>query len=304
MAVVPRPSGAPYVTDGGLETDLVFNRGFDLPGFAAFPLLADERGRTALADYYAGYAAVARRAGAGLVLAAPTWRSNPDWGERLGYDARGLDQVNRDAIAFLGELRDSLGDLDVVLSGVVGPRGDGYVAGERPDAGEAARYHGAQVESFAAAGADMVDAITMTTAEEAAGVALAAAKVGLPAALSFTVEIDGRLPDGTLLAEAVRRVDDAVAVAYFGVNCAHPQHIAPALDGGGWTARVAQVRPNASTKTHAELDEADELDAGDIDLLTSSMDLLRARLPGLSVVGGCCGTDARHVGALWGVADV
>jgi homocysteine S-methyltransferase len=302
MSAIPRPSGASYVTDGGLETDLIFNRGFDLAEFAAFPLLADERGRAVLVDYYAGYADVARRAAAGLVLAAPTWRSNPDWGERLGYDAHALDRVNRDAIVFLREVRDGLGDLDVVLSGVVGPRGDGYVAGERPDVEEAARYHRAQIDSFALGGAELVDAITMTTAEEGTGVALAAAAAGLPSAISFTVETDGRLPDGTWLGDAIRLVDEAAPVAYFGINCAHPQHILPALDGGDWTARVAQVRPNASTKTHAELDDADELDAGDIELLTSTMDRLRAQLPGLSVVGGCCGTDARHVGAMWGVA--
>lgn len=302
MDTIPALAGGPYVTDGGLETDLLFNRGFELPDFAAFPLLADARGRAALTDYYGTYAAVARHAGAGLVLAAPTWRANPDWAARLGYDDRALDRINQDAIAFLRSLEDDHADLAVVVSGVVGPRGDGYVAGERPDVQEAARYHRAQIASFAAAGADIVDAITMTTADEATGVALAAAAVGLPAAISFTVETDGRLPDGMPLGEAVDRVDAAAPVAYFGINCAHPRHMMPALGDGRWAARIAQVRPNASTKTHAELDASDELDAGDIGLLAASMDEVRRHLPAISVVGGCCGTDARHVAALWGVS--
>lgn len=297
----PLPGGAPHVTDGGLETDLLYNRGFTLDEFSAFPLLYDERGRAALSDYFAGYADIARRAGAGLVLAAPTWRANPAWAARVGYDLQATRRANRDAVAFMRQLGEGLGDLpSVVVSGVVGPRGDGYVAGERPQPDEAAAYHRDQIESFAEAGADLVEAMTMTTPQEAAGIVSAATAVGLPVGIMFTVESDGTLPDGSTLGEAIAVVDEAGEAAYFGVNCAHPTHLARGLTDEAWVSRIAELRPNASTMTHEELDAMTELDAGDIGLLVSSVDALRSKLPGLAVVGGCCGTDARHVAALWG----
>ena len=291
-----------YVSDGGLETDLIFNRGVVLPEFASFPLVEDSAGRELLRDYYDGYAAVARRAGAGLTLESPTWRANPDWGARVGYDAAALDRVNRAAIGFLHELRASYADLaDVRIIGAIGPRGDGYVAGDKTDPDEAADYHRAQVEAFASAGVDVVAAYTITGPEEGIGITRAARRAGVPVLVGFTVETDGRLPDGTALRDAVALVEETGSPDGFIVNCAHPTHIAPGLEDGAWLSRVVQVNPNASTLTHAELDAAEELDAGDLGLLTTSYDELRAKLPGLSVIGGCCGTDARHVAALWGV---
>jgi len=291
-----------YVSDGGLETDLIFNRGVDLPEFASFPLVEDEGGRSLLRTYYDGYAAVARKAGAGLALESPTWRANPDWGGKVGYDVAAIDRVNRAAIGFLGRLRESYTDIeDVRIIGVIGPRGDGYVAGEKADPDEAADYHRGQVEAFAGTGADLVAAYTMTGPEEGVGIARAARGAGIPVLIGFTVETDGRLPDGTPLREAVALVEAAEAPDGFIVNCAHPTHIALALENGGWLSRIVQVNPNASTLSHAELDAAEELDTGDLGLLTSSYDALRARLPGLAMVGGCCGTDARHVAALWGL---
>ncbi len=301
MSVAFPGPGHPYVTDGGLETDLIYNRGFDLDEFAAFPLLDDEGGRAGLRDYYADYAEIARRAGAGLILAAPTWRANPDWARRIGYDEAATDRVNREAMALLHGLRARWPDLrDVLISGVVGPRGDGYVAGERPRIGEAADYHRGQIASFAEAGADLVEALTMTTPQEAAGIVLAANAVGVPVAILFTVEVDGTLPDGSMLGEAIALVEETGVAAYFGVNCAHPTHLAPGLSEEDWAGRIVELRPNASTLTHAELDAMAELDAGDLGLLVSTLDAVRRRLPGLSVVGGCCGTDARHVAGLWG----
>ena len=300
---MPHPllARGPYVTDGGLETDLIFHHGFDLPEFASFPLVEDDAGREALHRYYAGYAEVARRLGRPLLLETPTWRANPDWAALLGYDAGALDRVNRAAVDLVASLRDQWPDLDVVLVGVLGPRGDGYVAGEAPEPDEAADYHAAQVASLAAAGAELVTAYTLTTPNEAIGIVRAARAADVPVCVSFTVETDGRLPDGTPLAEAVRTVDAHDAPDWFGVNCAHPVHVAPALDGGAWQERIALLRPNSSTLTHAELDVMEVLDEGDLPLLTATFDDLRPQLPSLGIVGGCCGTDARHVAALWGV---
>lgn len=293
----------PFVTDGGLETDLIFNRGVELPEFAAFPLLDDAAGRSLLQAYYAEYADVARRAGRGLFLETPTWRANPDWATRVGYDLTALDRVNRQAVAFVRELRDTWADLpDAVLVGNMGPRGDGYTAGEVPDPDEAAEYHAHQVRSFVEAGAELVSVLTLTSPQEAVGVVRAARDAGIPVAIGFTLETDGTLPDGTPLRGAIEAVDAAGAPDWYVVNCAHPTHVEPAFDGGEWQARISALRPNASTLTHAELDEMEVLDEGDLDLLTASVARLRPSLPSLSVLGGCCGTDARHVAALWGVA--
>jgi S-methylmethionine-dependent homocysteine/selenocysteine methylase len=300
MSTNPLAQGR-FVTDGGLETDLIFHHGVDLPEFAAFPLVDEVEGRRLLTAYYDDYAAIARDAGAGLLLETPTWRANPDWGTTLGYGPEDLDRFNQAAVELLLVFRAQRPDLTVLVSGNIGPRGDGYVAGERADPDEAADYHRAQVRSLATAGADAVHALTLTGPEEAIGVVRAARDVGVPVGISFTVETDGRLPDGTTLADAVGRVDAAAAPDWFGVNCAHPTHVTPGLDGGGWQSRISTVRPNASTMTHEELDAMEVLDEGDLDHLTGSLDGLRADLPRLTTVGGCCGTDARHVRALWGV---
>ncbi len=289
-----------WVTDGGLETDLVFNHGVDLPEFASFPLLGDADGSQLLAAYYAQYAAIARTAGAGLLLETPTWRANPDWASLLGYDKRALDGVNRAAVEFMRAQAEQSEVEQVLVSGVVGPRGDGYLAADI-GGDEAAAYHQAQVTSFAEAGADLVHAMTMTTAAEAIGVVRAAREAGLPVAISFTVETTGLLPDGMTLAEGVACVERDAAADWYGVNCAHPTHVAGALDGADWQERLVFLRPNASTLSHDELDVMEVLDSGDLGLLTSSAADFRKHVPSVRVVGGCCGTDSRHVGALWGV---
>ena len=218
----------------------------------------------------------------------------------MGYDRAALDRANREAVAFARDAQDRAGVDRSLVVGVHGPRGDGYVSGPRPDPDEAAEYHAVQALSFAAAGADLVHAMTLTTPEEGIGVVRAARSAGLPVAVSFTVETDGRLPDGTPLGTAVEWVDAVAAPDWFGINCAHPTHVARAFDGGIWQERIGGVRPNASTQTHEELDAMEELDEGDLDLLTSSFERLRSQLPNLAIVGGCCGTDARHVASLWG----
>ena len=168
-------------------------------------------------------------------------------------------------------------------------------------ADEPTRYHSTQIETFADTAADMVSAITMTYADEAIGVASAAAAAGMPVAIHFTVETDGRLPSSESLGDAIAAVVNATddAPAYFGINCAHPTHFEDALETiGEWRERLRSLRANASARSHAELDEATELDDGDPADLAARYAGLRALLPNLNVVGGCCGTDHRHVGAI------
>jgi len=288
-----------FVTDAGLETDLIFNRGVELPEFAAFVLLNDRDGMRALGDYYRGFVEIAREHEAGLILDTPTWRANLDWGEKLGYDKRALRDANTRWVEMVARIRDDSGlPTPVVVNGVVGPRGDGYVPGAQMSSDEAAAYHADQIEAFAVAGAGMVSAITMNYAEEGTGVARAAAGHGIPAVISFTVETDGRLPTGQPLGEAIEQVDaeSGGSPAYFMVNCAHPTHFDRVLDGA-WVERIRGVRANASTMSHAELDAADELDDGDPEDLARRYGRLRSKLPNMNVVGGCCGTDVRHVAA-------
>lgn len=292
-----------FVTDGGLETELVFHDGIDLPAFAAFPLLASPDTRARLRRYYDGYLDIARRHGTGFVIETPTWRANPDWAAQLGYSPERLDALNRAAVELAEEVRAvaTADGVTAVVSGCVGPRGDGYDPGEAMTAEEAERYHAAQIGAFAATTADQVTAITMTNTAEATGVVRAAAAAGIPAAISFTVETDGRLPTGQPLHEAVEQVDAETggSAAYFMVNCAHPTHFSDALDHeGAWRGRLVGLRANASTKSHAELDESTELDEGDPADLGTRHAVLRDRLPSVTVLGGCCGTDARHVAAI------
>ena len=290
-----------FMTDGGLETSLIFHRGMDLPVFAAFPLLDDPDGRATLRDYFGPYLTAARERGAGFLLDTVTWRANRDWGMEVGYDEAALDRVNRDAVAFAQELRDEAGDAPepILVTGVIGPRGDGYVADTLMSSGEAESYHRPQARSLA--GADLIAAITMTYAEEAIGIARAAKSAGLPCAISFTVETDGRLPSGQELGDAIEQVDaeTLASPAYYMVNCAHPSHFAGVVAGGGaWRERIAGLRANASAKSHDELDAAEELDEGDPAELAAGCAALRTVLPNVTVVGGCCGTDERHVAAV------
>lgn len=292
-----------FLTDGGLETTLVFHEGLELPCFAAFDLLKDDAGIATLRRYFAPYLESARSHGTGFVLEAPTWRANPDWAARLGYDARALAEANRRAIELMVELRaeHAAPDWPIVISGNLGPRGDGYRVESRMSADEARAYHAAQVETFAGTEADMIAAFTMTYPEEAIGILHAARDAGLPAVISFTVETDGRLPSGDSLADAIDRTDDATGgyAAYFMINCAHPTHFAGVLaDGAAWRERVRGLRANASTRSHAELDESPDLDDGNPVELGGQYRELLASLPKLNVLGGCCGTDHRHVAAI------
>jgi homocysteine S-methyltransferase len=287
-----------HLTDGGMETTLIYHDGIDLPDFAAFTVLADDAGRAALGRYYDAYLAVAEKRGLPIVLDTPTWRASSDWGARLGYSAEQLADVTRDAVAFLREACAGRA-APVVTSGAIGPRGDGYVAADLMSTAEARSYHAPQVEALAAAGVDLVSAITMTYAEEAAGIALAAASAGVPVAISFTVETDGRLPSGQSLADAIVQVDGETASApvHYMVNCAHPTHFADVLAETP-AGRIRGVRVNASSKSHAELDESTELDVGDPARLAEDVAGLRGRGAHLIVFGGCCGTDHRHIDAL------
>lgn len=301
--ILPHESDQLFLTDGGLETSLIFLEGEDLPLFAAFTLLRDGAGREKLKTYFRPYAELAVANRSGFLLESPTWRANPDWAAQLGYSATALDAANREAIEIMHELAAEYQTpaSPFLISGCIGPRGDGYVAENAMTVEEAGRYHSRQIQTFADAGADMVSAITMTNAEEALGIVHAAQDTGIACVISFTVETDGRLPTGMTLNEAVRTVDETTGngPAYYMINCAHPTHFADVLEAGGtWVRRISGIRANASALSHEELDAAEELDAGDPADLANRYGAILDAMPWVRVVGGCCGTDHRHISAI------
>jgi homocysteine S-methyltransferase len=302
-STLPQLTGGIFLSDGGLETSLVFLDKIELPHFAAFTLLEDELGRERLMSYYVPYLELcAEMPGAGFILETPTWRANPDWAALLGVDAVRLRAANTQAAQMMCSMRSRWAPRlngPIVVSGVIGPRGDGYIADAPGSVDEAADYHHGQAEALGAGGVDMLSAVTMTTSAEALGISIAARRLGLPVAISFTVETDGRLPSGESLGDAIERVDASAPPAYFAINCAHPTHFSGALTAGKpWVERIRGLRANASAKSHAELDESTELDIGDPKDLAQRYRGLKGVLPRLNVLGGCCGTDWRHLRAV------
>jgi S-methylmethionine-dependent homocysteine/selenocysteine methylase len=291
------------MSDGGMETTFMFHQSVDLPHMASFTLLQTESGTNMLRAYYDRYAALAKAYNMGFVLETPTWRANPDWASRLGYDTRALADANRRGVGLMLEVRDAheAGDRPFIISGNIGPRGDGYVADRVMTVEEARGYHATQIETFAQTDADLVSAFTLNYVNEAIGVVQAARDHRMPVVVSFTVETDGRLPTGETLADAIARTDDATSgyATYYMLNCAHPTHFASVLkQGGDWLGRLQGLRANSSRRSHAELDNSTELDEGNPEELGAEYRELRAALPTLTVVGGCCGTDHRHVDAI------
>ncbi len=293
----------PLLTDGGFETWLFFQQGFEAPEFAAIVLMDDEQARQAMRRYFDGFFRMAAAAQTGFVLDTNTWRGCTHWGAKLNRSQSQMLQLSWDAVNFAKEMRVQWQARvsPILVNGVVGPAGDGYQPGKVPDVAEARDMHRPQIRTLAQAGVDMVSAITMTNPGEAIGIAHAATEQHLPVVVSFTVETDGRLPTGELLGDAIRSVDAATngAPIYYMVNCAHPDHFRDAISRGtDWVARIGGVRANASRLSHAELDVAETLDDGDPAEFGRLHADLAGLLPNLRVFGGCCGTDHRHVGSV------
>jgi S-methylmethionine-dependent homocysteine/selenocysteine methylase len=299
---LPHQSKQLFLTDGGLETTLIYLEGVELPYFAAFDQLLNEEGYQKLKAYYTRYLEIAKDYGTGFILESPTWRASPDWIAKIGYPPAALGEINEKAIQLMEELREAYqNDIkEMVISGCVGPRGDGYKPEGKMTPKEAEAYHAAQITVFARTKADIVTAITMNYVEEAIGIVRAANVVNLPVVISFTTETDGRLPTGMQLQEAIDMVDKSVHTPplYYMLNCAHPTHFTKELEGGAnhqWTKRIHGVRANSSCKSHAELDEATELDRGIPNDLGKEYRQLKNSFTQLNVFGGCCGTDHEHL---------
>lgn len=289
-----------YLTDGGLETVLIFQKGIDLPHFASFPLLNTEEGKKTIKEYYVDFINIAKENNMGFVMESATWRANPDWGYKLGFNNDELDKINMLAINELKKMKLEHENIDtpIIISGNIGPRGDGYSPDNSMNCMEAKKYHSRQIKAFKSSGADLVTALTLNYIEEAIGIVLAAKEFSIPVVISFTVETDGKLPTGSLLEEAIKKVDELTNnyAEYFMINCAHPTHFMQTLNTNQeWKNRIKGIRANASDKSSDELDESTELHSGNKFELADKYVKLMELLPNLKVIGGCCGTDHTHV---------
>ena len=289
-----------FMTDGGLETDLIFNKGIDLPEFAAFDLLKNEEGKEILSKYYSHYLNISKQKCSGFILEAPTWRANPDWANKIGYSLESLVAMNRTAVQELENIRNAYENenFKIAISVCLGPRGDGYSLNNKMSIKMAEEYHSFQIKIATNTNADLVSALTMNYNEEAIGIVNAAKKNNIPVVISYTVETDGKLPSGESLEEAIISLDKITDnyVSYFMINCAHPDHFANVLDpDSNWTNRIKGIRANASCKSHSELDESETLDIGNKEELARGYQHLKSLLPSFSIIGGCCGTDHTHM---------
>lgn len=216
----------------GMETDLIFNHGVALPGFASYPLLETAEGRDFLKGYLKDMIALGNEKDIGVILESPTWVANRDRAAALGYTPDDLKNLNQQAIALMAEVRTAGGDVPTVISANVGPRDDAYAPGEQMSPEEAERYHSEQISALADTAVDVISGYTLAYPAEATGIVRAARSFDLPVVIAFTVETDGRLPTGSTLEEAISQVDAATDgyAAYFMINCAHPDHFRTVLE--------------------------------------------------------------------------
>lgn len=295
---LPQLSGDLFLADAGIETDLIFNHGIEIREFAAHTLLSETAGREALANYFRPFLRLAKQYDAGFILDSQTWKAHRHWASDLQSAPEELRQANRDSIQFISELRDEFPDnKPIVLTGIVGPRGDAYSPDQLIEANQAREYYREQVGWLSETECDMVCGTTFTQAGEAIGLVLACNELEMPVVISFTVETDGSLPTGQSLGEAIVSVDDATncGASYFAVNCAHPDHFFHVLKDQPWGKRIKAMRCNASRQSHAELDACEVLDDGNPTELGSQYREVAQRMPWINIFGGCCGTDLRHV---------
>ena len=296
---LPQLSGDIFLADAGVETDLIFNHGIEIREFAAHTLLPQQKGRAALTNYFEGFLNLAKEQRTGFILDTVTWKAHRHWADKLGASDADLKAANEESVQFIADLRARFAGnaKPIVLNGVIGPRGDAYRPTNVITIDAAEEYFSQQLGWLAATEVDMVTALTFNQACEAAGLARAARNVGLPIVVSFTVETNGALPTGQSVADAITEVDAATEryPAYYMINCAHPDHFNDVLQVADWAKRIRGIRANASRRSHAELDAAPELDAGNPHELAQQYRGLADRMPWLNIFGGCCGSDLRHV---------
>lgn len=304
MAGFPEPQqGVRYLTEGGQETELMYKHGHDLPEFSMYPLLDNAEAMRDLTAMYTAYLEVAATHGFVPLMGGLDYRASPDWAGKIGVSPEQLHEFQLRSIEFLRDVAKPFGDRlpRVLIAGAVGPRGDAYERNEAITADEAEEYHSVQLATLREAKVDLVEAMTFSSVPEAIGLARATASVGLPLAMSFILEGEGRLLTGETLQEAIETVDAATGDArpdYYGINCSHPLEFEPAITSGEWLTRLRSLRPNASSKEKIALCQIGHLESGDPALLGKQIASMARRLPSVDIFGGCCGTWDDHLDAI------
>lgn len=295
----PFQDGLLYLTEAGTETEVLYKEGYELPHFAMWTLLDNPEAMERIGDMYRRYLDVAAENETGIVLCGFDYRASPDWAALLDVDRDGLREVIHRGIGFLRDVSDPYRDRvpHILLGGSIGPRGDAYSRGEPVTADSAEEYHSFQIACLKEAGADIACAHTFNNIPEAVGVARAARAEGLPLAMYFSLDSSSRLNTGPSLRDAVIETDSQTGNAplFYGLNCSHPVEFEPALEPGDWIDRLRSIRPNASKMEKIALCKLGHLEDGDPDELGAQMGDLARRYPHMDIMGGCCGTDERHL---------
>lgn len=294
-----RQEGRFYLSEGGTETELMYKYGFELPQFAMFPLLNNPDAVSKMREMFRSYLDVVANNGMCALMGGLDYRASPDWGELLGYSPAGLAEANHQSIAFLREIANEYAsDIpEILIQGLIGPRGDAYARNAKITENEAEDYHSVQLETLKDTDVDLALAMTFNNIPESIGVARAAAKIGVPLGISLSLDSTSRLNSGPGLAEAITVIDAEVnqSPEFYSINCSHPVEYEPAIVPGDWIDRVRGVRPNASKMEKIALCQIGHLEQGDpVELGELCGDLAR-RYPHMDIWGGCCGTWNTHL---------
>ena len=294
-----RQEGRFYLSEGGTETEFMYKHGFELPHFAMFPLLDNPQALSKMREMFRSYLEVAAKHKICALMGGLDYRASPDWGELLGYSPAGLADANLQAIEFLREIAGEYSSQipEILIQGLIGPRGDAYERNETITENEAEDYHAVQLETMKKADVDLAFAMTFNNISESVGVARAAAKIGVPLGISLTLDSTSKLSSGKSLVEAITTIDDETdqSPEFYAINCSHPFEFEPAIEPGDWVKRIRAVRPNASKMDKIALCQIGHLEDGDpVELGVLCGDLAR-RYPHMDIWGGCCGTWDNHL---------
>lgn len=299
---LPQMNGRDMTCGGGIETWLQYVDGFELRHFCLFELLDDKRGVACLTDYHRKLVEAAVPHGFGVINEGLHYRASRDWGELIGYSREGLEEINIRGIEFYKDFAREYDspETPMIVGGVIGPRGDAYNVARAMAAAEAEDYHSEQILTFKKAGADQITAATLSSIEEAIGIARAAKAADMPVVISLFVKQGGRLSGGETVEEAITKVDAATGnvPAYYMINCTHPTEFEPALTADDWNRRLGGFMPNAVAMETLDLCKLGHLEDGNPEELGGQMADLARRFPHIHVWGGCCGTDGRHIGQI------
>lgn len=300
-------SGTPIITDGGIETRIMFETNLSMdPELQVAALVPDPDGAAALRSIYESYIKAAGEFGLPIVIGTPTFRASLNFARRAGHGGEeSVRELNVGAVRLLRQLREDSDHRPIFIAGVIGPSGDAYTPGDALGAPEAAAYHRLQTEVLAEEGVEFLFAPTFPAVDEALGVAMAMGRSGLPYVVSFVLDTAGRVLDGTPLTAAIERIDNEALPPplYYSISCVYPDVAARALedaarDSKTLVGRIAELKANGSPLGTDELVRLDHIEATPPEPFAELLWSLHESHPVLRVIGGCCGTDDRHIRAL------